>query len=78
MGKKIIRVIAVVLIPVVCLYLLTLLLTPKYVNDIPEGSMIAEYYKSEKIMMCLFLVTVKCMKIFQQSRCGKSMELQVT
>ena len=48
MGKKIIRVIAVVLIPVVCLYLLTLLLTPKYVNDIPEGSMIAEYYKSEK------------------------------
>ena len=41
MGKKIIRVIAVVLIPVVCLYLLTLLLTPKYVNDIPEGSMIA-------------------------------------
>ena len=30
MGKKIIRVIAVVLIPVVCLYLLTLLLTPKY------------------------------------------------
>ena len=43
MGKKIIRVIAVVLIPVVCLYLLTLLLTPKYVNDIPEGSMIAEY-----------------------------------
>lgn len=78
MGKKIIRVIAVVLIPVVCLYLLTLLLTPKYVNDIPEGSMIAEYYKSEKIMMCLFLVTVKCMKIFQQSRCGKNMELQVT
>lgn len=55
MVKKIIRVLAVVLIPIVCLYLLTLLLTPKYVSDIPEGSMIEEYYDSSKNHDVLFL-----------------------
>ena len=55
MVKKIIRVLAVVLIPIVCLYLLTLLLTPKYVSDIPEGSMVEEYYDSSKNHDVLFL-----------------------
>lgn len=48
MKKKIIRILAIVLIPTACLYFLQLLFMPKYVSDINEGSMIEEYYKSSK------------------------------
>ena len=48
MKKKIIRIIAIILIPTACLYFLQLLFMPKYVSDINEGSMIEEYYKSSK------------------------------
>lgn len=48
MRKKICTGIAVVIIPIVCLYLLQCLLVPKYASDIKEGAMIKEYYNSEK------------------------------
>lgn len=48
MKKKIIRILAIILIPTACLYFLQLLFMPKYVSDINEGSMIEEYYKSSK------------------------------
>lgn len=48
MVKKFIRAAAVVLIPIICLAGLQRLLVPKYVENIPEGSMIEEYYKSSK------------------------------
>ncbi len=46
--KKIRNGIIAVVIPVICLYLLQCLLTPKYATDIKEGAMIAEYYNSNK------------------------------
>ena len=48
MRKKICTGIAVIIIPIVCLYLLQCLLVPKYASDIKEGAMIEEYYNSEK------------------------------
>ena len=48
LRKKICTGIAVVIIPMVCLYLLQCLLVPKYASDIKEGAMIEEYYNSEK------------------------------
>ena len=48
LRKKICTGIAVVIIPIVCLYLLQCLLVPKYASDIKEGAMIKEYYNSEK------------------------------
>lgn len=48
MKKKIIRILAIILVPTACLYFLQLLFMPKYVSDINEGSMIEEYYKSSK------------------------------
>ena len=48
MRKNICTGIAVVIIPIVCLYLLQCLSVPKYASDIKEGAMIKEYYNSEK------------------------------
>lgn len=48
MVKKFIRAAVVVLIPIICLAGLQRLLVPKYVENIPEGSMIEEYYRSGK------------------------------
>ena len=48
MVKKIVKVAAAILIPIICLAGLQRLLMPKYVENIPEGSMIEEYYKSGK------------------------------
>jgi len=48
LRKKICTGIAVIIIPMVCLYLLQCLLVPKYASDIKEGAMIEEYYNSEK------------------------------
>ena len=48
LKKKICTGIAVIIIPVVCLYLLQRLLVPTYASDIKEGAMIQEYYNSEK------------------------------
>ena len=48
LRKKICTGIAVIIIPIVCLYLLQCLLVPKYASDIKEGAMIEEYYNSEK------------------------------
>lgn len=47
-SKKWLRAIASVLIIAVSLYLLQRLLLPKYVTDIVEGALIAEYYEEEK------------------------------
>lgn len=47
-SKKWLRAIASVLIIAVSLYLLQRLLFPKYVTDIVEGALIAEYYEEEK------------------------------
>ena len=44
LRKKICTGIAVIIIPMVCLYLLQCLLVPKYASDIKEGAMIEEYY----------------------------------
>ena len=62
MRKKICTGIAVVIIPIVCLYLLQCLSVPKYASDIKEGAMIKEYYNSEKnhdvLFLCVCLVYV--------------------
>lgn len=46
-SKKAFRVIASAIIVFVCLFLLQRLLVPKYVSEIVEGAMIAEYYKEK-------------------------------
>ncbi len=46
-SKKTLKVIVSAIIVFVCLFLLQRLLMPKYVSDIVEGSMIAEYYREE-------------------------------
>lgn len=48
MIKKVLKAGAVLLVLAVGLYLVQRLLVPKYVTNIPEGSMIEEYYKSSK------------------------------
>lgn len=48
LKKKVCIGCAVVIIPILCLYLLQCLLVPKYVSDIKEGAMIKEYYSSQK------------------------------
>ena len=46
--KKIIKVVVSVLLIAATLYLLQRLLLPKYVTDVVEGALIAEYYEEEK------------------------------
>ena len=46
--KKIIKVVVSVLLIATTLYLLQRLLLPKYVTDVVEGALIAEYYEEEK------------------------------
>lgn len=53
--KRWIRGIASVLIVVSSLYLLQKLLMPKYVDDVVEGAMIAEYYEEEKNHDVIFI-----------------------
>lgn len=48
LKKKVCIGCAVVIIPILCLYLLQCLFVPKYASDIKEGAMIKEYYSSEK------------------------------
>lgn len=47
MRKKVIKVVASLLVICVSLWFLQALLVKKYVEDIPEGSMIAEYYSDD-------------------------------
>ncbi len=49
MNKKVIIFSAFIVVG--SLYLLQRLLLPKYVSNIVEGAMIAEYYQQEKSMM---------------------------
>ncbi len=46
-GKQIIRIIIAVLLTVALLYTIQCLVMPKYMSEIPEGAMIAEYYEEE-------------------------------
>ena len=55
MKKKLIKVIATVCVILLILGFLQRLLMPKYMTDIVEGAMIAEYYGSEKNHDVLFL-----------------------
>ena len=48
MLKRVIKVVSVILATILCLLGVQQLLMPKYVTKIQEGSMIEEYYKSEK------------------------------
>lgn len=54
-GKKICRTIATVVIVVCSLALLQRMLTPKYVDGIIEGALIAEYYGEEKDHDVIFI-----------------------
>ena len=51
--KKYFRIIAAVLIVICTLALLQRLLTPKYVDDVIEGALIAEYYDEDKELIIL-------------------------
>ncbi|MGN0435869.1 MAG: SGNH/GDSL hydrolase family protein [Wujia sp.] len=53
--KKIIKIITSVLVIILLLAFLQALLMPKYMSDIVEGAMIAEYYDSEKNHDVIFL-----------------------
>ena len=48
MKRRIIKIICVVLFMTLLLYLLQRLLMPKYMSDVVEGAMIAEYYNEKK------------------------------
>lgn len=55
MKKIVLRVLAILLIPAICIGLLQKLLMPKYAFEIQEGAMIKEYYDSEKDNQVLIL-----------------------
>ena len=54
-GKKVIRVMATVAVICTSLFLLQRLLVPKYMSDIAEGRLIAEYYDEEKNHDVIFI-----------------------
>ena len=53
--RSVIRPVATVLVAVLILFLLQRLLTPKYVSDVVEGALIAEYYQEEKDHDVIFI-----------------------
>lgn len=70
--KKIIRVMIVIVIILSLYYLVTKLVTPKYMTDLVEGSMISEYYGEEKNHEVIFIgdcevyANFSPMKIYEQ------------
>lgn len=52
---KYIRIICIVIIFILLFIFLNLLLSPKYMTDLIEGSMVAEYYKEEKNHEVIFI-----------------------
>lgn len=60
--KLIIRIVASILVLVLVLTLLTLLLSPKFMSDITEGAMIAEFYEEE---MCHDVVFVGDCELYE-------------
>ena len=56
MNKKSIAILAAVLaVCLAVLWLLQMLLVPKYMTDVQEGALIAEYYEEEKDHDVLFI-----------------------
>ena len=54
-GFRVVRIVAIVLAFVVAFALLNMVAKPKYSVDLPEGSMIAEYYHSSKNHQVIFI-----------------------
>lgn len=61
---------------VLALYFAQALLMPKYMSNVKEGALIAEYYKAPKTMMSYLSGTVRFMKIFLRLHSGRNTALQ--
>ena len=68
MKKRLIKIVATVLVVGIVLGLLQELLMPKYMTDTKEGAMIEEYYHSEKIHDVLFVGDCEVYESFSPCR----------
>ena len=71
---KTLGIVAVLMVlSVLALYFAQALLMPKYISNVKEGALIAEYYKT---MMSYLSGTVRFMKIFLRLHSGRNTALQ--
>ena len=55
MVKRVIKLLIIIIILLIAFFLVSKLLSPKYMTDLVEGSMIAEYYEEEKNHEVIFI-----------------------
>lgn len=74
---KTLGIVAVLMVlSVLALYFAQALLMPKYMSNVKEGALIAEYIKHRKTMMSYLSGTVRFMKIFLRLHSGRNTALQ--
>ena len=52
---KTVKIIAIIIVAIIIFYILNKLLTPKYMTDLVEGSMISQYYREPKNHEVIFI-----------------------